>query len=223
MNKYLYVLLAGLIFTGCISMKRGPKNAYNYIKDENVTFDAIIVPGIPFENGSWDTVMKARVIWAWSLYKNGVTKNIIFSGDAVYSPYYESKIMGLYAQELGVPKEHIYYDTQARHSTENVYYSYLLAKELGFKVVALASDPLQSGLLRSYTRNRFGTPIYHMPFVMDTVRRYNHFRPSINPAPALKQGFVSITDQLTPSERFKGTLGKDIDWKKYDNGILPPL
>ena len=186
-------------------------------------FDAIIVPGIPFKNGSWDTVMKARVIWAWLLYQDGYTKNIIFSGASVYSPYYESKVMGLYARKLGIPKEHIFYETKARHSTENVYYSYLLAKKLGFKSLALTTDPLQSFLLRSFTRKRFGTKIYHMPFVTDSIKQYNYLNPEIDPTPARSDDFVSITDKENFWRRLKGTLGRDIKWSQYKNGKLGPL
>ncbi len=211
-------------FTGCISVVRGPKQAYNNVQKHNVVFDAIIVPGIPLQNGQWDSVMKARVIWAYVLYKNGVTKNIIFSGNAVYQPYYESKVMGLYAQALGVPEEHIFYDTQARHSTENAYYSYLVAKENGFKVLALASDPLQSALLRKFTKVRFGTQIYHMPFVMDSVKKYSNFNPDINPEPARRPDFsVSLSEEQSGFRRFYGTMGGDINWKQYKNKKLPPL
>ena len=197
--------------------------AYNHIREHNVTFDAIIVPGIPFENGSWDSVMKARVIWAYILFKNGVTRNIIFSGNAVYSNYYESKIMGLYAQALGVPEKHILYDTLARHSTENVYYSYLIAKDKGYKTVALTTDPVQSSLLRRFTSTRFSTVIYHMPFVMDSLRKYNNITPSINPETAKKQEFKSITEEESRLRRLFGTMGSDINWKQYDNRLVPAL
>jgi uncharacterized SAM-binding protein YcdF (DUF218 family) len=186
-------------------------------------FDAVIVPGIPFKNGGWDSVMKARVIWSWVLYKNGYVKNIIFSGGAVYSPYTEAKIMGLYAQQLGVPANHIYYDTQARHSTENVYYSYLMAKQLGFKSLALGTDPFQSFMLRGFTRKRFGTPIFHMPFVTDTLAVYNYLNPKIDPKPAQVDSFSSITKDEGFFKRFRGTMGRDIDWSKYEGKRLAPL
>lgn len=217
-----YIILI-LLLTGCISLRRGPHKAYDHIVKHNVTFDAVIVPGIPYNGEVWDSIMKARVIWAYVLYKNGVTRNIIFSGGAVYSPYYEAKIMGLYAQALGVPAVRIYYDTLARHSTENLYYSYLIAKQNGFKVVGLATDPIQSALLRRFTATRFGTPVYHMPFVMDSIRRYNHMVPDIEPAAAMKNDFSSITSEESTIRRFFGTLGRDIEWKEHKNGVLPPL
>ncbi len=162
-------------------------------------------------------------MWSWILYKNGITKNIIYSGSAVYSPYKEAIIMGLYGQKLGIPAEHMYYDTLALHSTENVYYSYLLAKQLGFKTIALATDPFQSFMLRGYTRRRFGTPIYHIPFVNDSIAAYRYVNPRINPRPAKVDSFVSITDKQSFFRRFRGTMGKDIDWSKYEGGKLEPL
>ena len=148
-----------IFLSACVSVNRGPKKAFTQVSSNNLVFDAIIVPGVPYEDAALDSVMKARVIWAYVLYKNGITRNVIFSGSAVYSPYYEALIMGLYAKQLGIPAKSIYYDTQARHSTENVYYSYLLAKDKGFKKVALATDPFQSRLLTNYTGMRFGSPI----------------------------------------------------------------
>jgi len=186
-------------------------------------FDAVIVPGIPFKNGRWDSIMKARVLWSYILYKNGYVKNIIYSGGAVYSPYKEAIIMGLYGQALGIPKEHIFYDTNARHSTENVYYSYLIAKEQGFKSLALATDPFQSFMLRGFTRRRFGSPIYHIPFVIDSLRAYANVNPIIDPRPAAVGNFVSITAQEGMMKRFKGTMGKEINWAKHEGKRLDPL
>ena len=207
---------------GCITSKKAPVR--DLANAESIKpFDVIIVPGIPFKNGNWDSVMKARVIWSYFLYKNGYTKNVIYSGAAVYSPYYECKIMGLYAQQLGIPKEHIFYETQARHSTENVYYSYLLAQKQGFKSIALATDPFQSPLLRSFTRKRFETPIYHLPYVADTLKLYNHLNLTIDPTSALTENFISITENESFWKRLKGTMGKDIDWSQYKGGRVPKL
>jgi hypothetical protein len=209
----------------CITPKKGPRRAFAAAQKMQ-PFDAIIVPGIPFKNGSWDSVMKARLLWAMVIYKQGLAKNVIFSGDAVYSPYKEAYIMGLYAQKLGIRKEHIYYDTLARHSTENLYYSYLLAKKLGFKSLAVATDPFQAGLLKSFIRRRFGTPIYRLPFVTDTLAAYNHLDPVLDRSEyrQLKQkDFISITEKEGFWRRFRGTLGRDIDWSKHKDGKLEAL
>lgn len=219
----IIITCLAIFVAGCISMSKGPQKAYNEIVKHDVTFDAIIVPGIPFENERWDTVMKARVLWAYILYKNGITRNIIFSGNAVYSPYSEAKIMGLYARALGVPAKNIRYETQARHSTENVFFSYLVAKANSFKVVALATDPIQSALLRRFTATRFSTPIYHLPFVMDSLRKYNYLDPDINPEPAKTDNFTSITSEESGIKRLFGTLGSNIEWNDFEGGVLPPL
>jgi hypothetical protein len=72
-------------------------------------YDVIIVPGIPFEKDKdAGMIMKARVKWASYLVTRGIAKNVIFSGSAVYTPYTESRIMALYAIELGIPAERIY-------------------------------------------------------------------------------------------------------------------
>lgn len=209
------------LLTSCSSSK---KSQHALQKAQEIgPFDAVIVPGVPFENGRWDTVMKARVLWSWVLFKNGVVKNVIYSGGAVRSPYIEAKIMGLYAQQLGIPQENIYYDSLAQHSTENVYYSYLVAKQAGFKTIALATDPFQSLMLQGYTKRRFGTDIFHLPFSTDSISVYNYFNPVIDP----KSAFVSPWEPITKKKgfwgRFRGTLGRDINWAPYKNGRVDPL
>lgn len=218
-------LLGSLLFQiGCISFKKRPRRLFREVVAEHKTFDAIIVPGVPFYKTSWDSTMKARVIWSYILYKGGYARNVIYSGGAVYSPYYEARIMGLYAQQLGIPAEHIFYDTLAQHSTENVYYSYELARKLGFKSIALATDPGQSSLLKRFTRKRFGTPIAHIPFVMDSLWAYNHTDPVIEPSPALSaDSFISITQRETFWQRIRGTMGKNIPWENKETRKVDKL
>lgn len=212
------VAMAGLLTTvlfqlGC-SFEARPRRLLKEVTATGQCFDAIIVPGVPFRNAAWDSTMKARVLWSYILYKNGYTRNIIYSGSAVYSPYYEAKIMGLYAQQLGIPARHIFYDTAAEHSTENVFYSYELARKQGFKSIGLATDPGQSSLLKWFTtRRRFGTKIYHIPFVVDSLEAYNHLDPAIDPSSAYKEGFRSIMLRESFWKRLKGTMGKNIHWE----------
>ena len=217
--------MAGVIllsFLSCTSSKKAPLR--DLAKVEAVKpLDAVIVPGVPFNNGSWDSVMKGRVLWSYILYKNGYTKNVIYSGSAVYSPFYEGIIMGLYAQQLGIPREHIFYETQARHSTENIYYAYLLAQKQGFKTIGLATDPFQSSMLRSFTRKRFETHIWHLPMVTDSLKIYNHLDPKIDPKPAMANSFISITQSESFWQRLRGTMGRGINWKQFKNGKVPAL
>jgi len=181
-------------------------------------FDAIIVPGVPFENNQWDRIMKARVYWSKYLYDKGIAKNIVFSGSAVYSPYYEGKIMALYAQALGLPKEHVFAEIKAQHSTENIYYGYKLARKQGFSSIALASDPFQTKMLRRYTRLKVDSAIVVIPFVMDTLKMMEPgmIDPPIDYQQAYKPGFISLKKREGFWKRWRGTRGKNADVNAYD-------
>lgn len=204
------LLLSALHFESCSLVLKRADNLYAEVQKGQHSYDAIIVPGVPLQQGLWDSVMKARVLWAVHLYHTKVTKNIIFSGGAVYTPYYEAVAMGLYAQKLGVPAKHIYYDTLAEHSTENVYFSYLMARKLGFKKLALATDPFQSMMLKTYTRKRFRSHIQHIPVVFDIIREMNKENMVIDPSQAFRPGFVSITEKESFGKRLMGTMGKQV-------------
>ncbi|MEO5893297.1 MAG: YdcF family protein [Ferruginibacter sp.] len=175
-------------------------------------YDVIIVPGAPLEKGKWSKTMKGRVYWAKYLYDNGITKNIIFSGSAVYTPYYEGIIMALYAVALGIPPEHVFSEIRAEHSTENIYYSYAKAKELGFNKIAIASDPFQTKLLRSFTRKRISADIALLPMVMDTMKMLEPAMtdPIIDLQPAYNNNFISIKKRQSFFKRLKGTMGRNI-------------
>lgn len=203
-------------FSSCIYSSKTQHKLFNKIEQGH--FDAIIVPGVPFENNLWDRVMKGRVYWAKYLYDRGIAKNIIFSGAAVYSPYYEGKIMALYAEALGIPKEHIYTEIKAEHSTENIYYSYKLAKKLGFNSIALASDPFQTKLLRKYIRKKVDPTVPVIPFVVDTLKiiEPTMVDPPIDYQQAFKKDFESLKKREGFRKRWRGTRGKNVDKNAYD-------
>src|SRR5690606_38309843 len=130
MKQIIPCLLLMTFLSGC--MLFGPSAAKTTRASlAHAPFDAIIVPGVPYDGVHWSETMMARVKWSKYLYDKGYAKNIIYSGSAVYTPYVEADIMALYAQSMGIPEEHIFSETRAEHSTENVYYSYRLAKEHG--------------------------------------------------------------------------------------------
>jgi uncharacterized SAM-binding protein YcdF (DUF218 family) len=211
----LFLLLFFLV-TSCASFRPKPEVLFQRaVKDQ--PYDVIIVPGVPFNGIKWDTVMKSRVIWATYLQKKGIAKNIIFSGGAVYSPYVEGKIFALYAEALGVPKEHIFVDSLAQHSTENVYYSFQVAKKLNFTKIAVATDPYQSAKLMGFAERRFKTKITFIPFVTDSLKPQMNVNPSIDPSSAKVGNFKSIVDTQSKLHRLKGTLGKNIKFKKSKN------
>ena len=181
----------------------------------NQPYDAIIVPGFPFNGQNWDRVHAMRIIWAKFLFEKGYTKNVIFSGSAVATPYIESRIMADYAEALGIPRSNLFTEEKAEHSTENVYYSYRLAKEKGFAKIALATDPYQTGYMKKFMR-KFELPIALLPIVIDTLRTRDHFEPKIDPSSAIKNGFVKLSERQRFFARFKGTIGKYIVWHEED-------
>src|SRR5690349_9113608 len=137
---YFHVFLAtAMLLTHC-SFSHYAKKSYERAKKEK-PFDVIIVPGVPYEKENTTSIMTMRILWAKQLYDSGFTKNIIFSGSAVYSPYVEGITMKIIADSLGIPPEHTFSETKAEHSTENVYYSWKMAKQMGFEKIALSTDP----------------------------------------------------------------------------------
>src|SRR6185436_13962436 len=104
-----------ILCTGCRGLFFNNETAYKKSL-KLAPYDAVIIPGIPFENNNWNFIMKSRVLWSVYLYKQGYVKNIIYSGSAVYSPYVEAKIMAMYAIEFDVPREHIFVESSAEHS-----------------------------------------------------------------------------------------------------------
>lgn len=177
----------------------------------------IAVPGVPFTEDGWDSTMKARVYWAKHLYDKGIAKNIMFSGSAVGSPYFEGEIMALYAKALGIPEKKIYTETKAEHSTENLYYVYLKSKKLGFKHIALATDPFQAKQLKRFAKKKISPDVGIIPIVFDTLRKMQPFMisPKIDYQKAYKSNFVPLSQRESFWKRFKGTMGKNIDRNAY--------
>jgi uncharacterized SAM-binding protein YcdF (DUF218 family) len=158
-------------------------------------------------------IVKGRVYWSKFLFDKGIAKNLMYSGSSVYSPYTEAVIMSLYAEAIGIPKENIFTETKAEHSTENVYYSYKKAQQLGFKKIAIASDPFQTKLLRRFTRNKVSADIKFIPFVVDTLKEMQPQMkdPAIDHQQAFVKDFKSIVKRESFWKRLRGTLGKNID------------
>ena len=212
--KYIIVFFSTIIIISSCSFFRPSPNRLFKRALKNQPYDVIIVPGCPFDGHDWSLPMKGRVIWACYLIKKGIAKNVIFSGGAVYSPYVESKIMALYAEQLGVPKEKIFIEDKAQHTTENVYNSYWIAKNMGFTKIAVATDQFQSNLLMGFTNRRFKLPIAHIPFIVDTLKTIDKVHPVINPESAHVDNFTSIVETQTKWQRFRGTRGKNIKFQK---------
>jgi len=180
-------------------------------------YDMIVVPGFPLEDGKWSATMKDRVFWSKYLYEKGIARNVMYSGSAVYSPYREAEIMAMYGEKLGIPKENIYTEIKAEHSTENIYYSYKKAKKLGFSTIALASDPFQTKMLRRFTRKIVSKDVAFIPIVYDRIQPLDASIPDpvIDFEKAYVNDFKSITEKEGLFKRLKGTRGLDIDSTAY--------
>lgn len=155
-------------------------------------YDAIIVPCYPYKTETKDSILvNFRLYWAKELYDKGITKNIIFSGAAVHSPYIEGVVMKTMADSLGIPAEHTFSETEALHTSGNVRLGKKMAKKLGFKKIAAATDPYQFSymtLLMWFSAP--GMPILSFPF--DSASKYTTPLPKVDDRSALVQNFVPL-------------------------------
>lgn len=206
--KIIFFVSITLLMWGCSTSGR---NTLSKIKSDTsfTPYDAIIVPGVPYTEVGWSNLMKARVYWSYYLIRQGLARHIIFSGSAVYTPYVEARIMAEYAKALGLPGEIIHLETEAEHSTENLYYGYRLSKKLGFADVAVATDPFQTAMLRSFSRRK-NIPVGFLPMDFKVIDSIALSDPDIDPTTARVSDFVPLPDRESFFRRFRGTQGKNI-------------
>lgn len=205
-----------IIMSSCSFTKKTSSKLYQEAAE--TSYDVIVVPGVPLENGKWSRTMKGRVLWAVYLYRKGIAKNVMFSGSAVYSPYVEAEVMAKYGAALGIAPEDIFTEPKAEHSTENIYYGYKNAKKLGFESVALATDPFQAKMLRNFSKRKIDGEVGIIPIMFDSLAV---FAETIND-PILEfddikvKDFKSIKERESFWKRFKGTSGRNIDKDAYN-------
>lgn len=205
---YFHVFLGIILVLTHCSVSNYAEKSYARAKKEK-PYDVIIVPGVPYDKAATTSVMTLRLFWAKHLYDSGFTKNIIFSGSSVYTPFVEGIAMKIMADSLGIPPEHTFYETKAEHSTENVYYSWKMAKEKGFEKIALASDPYQSVLLKRFMK-RYTPGVKSIPIVFPLLDIDDRSLPKIDTTAAFNEDFVSITERESFWQRFRGTMGKRV-------------
>lgn len=197
-------------FSSCFFLGPSAKTRYKQVA-VGKPLDVIIVPGLPLYQGKIDTLLKARLMWSSFLYHKKMTNHVLYSGGAVYSPWLEGSSMALAAEELGINKEHVLIDSLAEHSTENLYYGYLLAKQKGFKKIAVATDPFQCAMLYKFAKKNFKQDsICFLPIMYDSIRSQMTHALHIDTTLTKKQNFVSIKERQNYSSRLKGTRGKQI-------------
>lgn len=183
---------------------------YYYKTVNNIPYDALIIPGFPHFKDSMSVVVKTRVYWAKFLYDKGYVKNIIFSGSAVYTPFYESIVMAKYAEQIGIPKEHIFIETQAEHSIENLYYSLEIANKNNFKKVALATEVTQSSFIRSLNNHRYKLKTDYIPIIYDSIINIKKENIKFNQDSLFVKNFNSLVNREGTIKRLYGTRGKKV-------------
>lgn len=206
----IIVSISAFLISSINTLAKSPVEKVNSI--ENVTYDAIIVPGVPYNDTYWTQILLGRIYWSHYLFQQGITKNIIYSGSAVYTPFVEAEIMALYGKALGIPEGNIYTETNAEHSVENVYYSFEIAKKHGFKKVALATDPFQSRMMKGPSK-RMKIDIDFIPFsieILDTMEMKDF---PIDSEKAYVENFISIEERENFFQRLRGTIGRNIPFK----------
>lgn len=215
-SLFATALLALLLTSSCADKKFALK--YLVKAKQEAPYDAIIVTGIPYTDSSNNgLIYTARILWSKYLFDHHITKNIIYSGSAVSTKYYEGRAMKIVADSLGVPTDHTFAEIRAEHSTENVYYGMKMAHKLGFKKLAVAADPFQVKLLRSFLKKRCNNMAL-IPIVYDSVIHDRNTWPSLLPkvdySSAVDTSFVRLSDRESFGERWRGTRGKHIKFEE---------
>ena len=125
---------------------------YSNIKD----IDCILVLGAKVENGKPSPILQDRLLEGIDLYKKGVSKKIIMSGDNGSNRYDEVNVMKSFAIERGVPSEDIFMD----HAGFSTYESIYRAKEIfGVKKMVIVTQKYH--IYRAlYIANQFGIEAY---------------------------------------------------------------
>jgi vancomycin permeability regulator SanA len=213
MKHFFFSIVLIVLLNSCMLFHPSAQKLTKRALIAHKQYDCIIVPGVPFLEPKWDQTMQMRVLWAIHLYKNGSTKKIIMSGSCVYSPYVEAQIMKLYAIEFGVPAEDIIVEDKAQHSTENVWYSYKLAKLLGHQKIALCTDPFQTRMTYRFGKRRI-KDLKYLPVIFDTLKTLPHIDPIISYQGYKINNFTPITETQSFWYRLKGTMGKHINFKE---------
>ncbi len=108
-------------------------------------FDVAFIPGCPTEEtGRLSPCQRARAAHAALIWQKGWAQYFVTSGAATHSPFVEADAIAEAMTAMGVPAERIYLEPNARHTDENMYFSWLLARALRFSSIAVASNGSQA-------------------------------------------------------------------------------
>ena len=89
---------------------------------------------------------------------------------------------------------------------------------MGFKAIALASDPFQTKSLKRYARKKVHAEIGLIPMVMDIMATIEPqmIDPVIDYQQAFKTDFLRIEKRENFWKRLRGTMGKNVDVNAYE-------
>ncbi len=194
MSRFFSIIHLGLIlFLAHDSSAQNELRSYKRIV-KRAPFDAIIVPGFPYKQAKDSILLNVRLYWAKELYDRGVARNIIFSGAAVHTAYNEGMIMKIMADSLGIPSNHTFVEGHALHTTSNAKLGKRLARKLGFKKIAAATDPYQYSYMKLLMWfSAPGVPI--LTFPRDSMLAYFKPLPVVNPRDAFVKDFVPLKER----------------------------
>ncbi len=189
---FALIIISVLLFCSC-SLNKAVTSSYKRAMKHS-PYDVVIVPGFPYKYGTKDSVLlNMRLYWAKELYDKGIVKNIIFSGAAVHTPYGEGAIMKTMADALGIPKEHTFVEDKALHTTSNAKLGKKMARAMGFKKIAAATDPFQFSYMRVLMWfSAPGVPILSFTPDSPTVRKYLQPLPVVNEQNVFIKNFVPL-------------------------------
>lgn len=173
--RIIAVVLLVLVIT-VLTVSYFFKHHIRYLYSQNAKsapYDVVIIPGLPYDAPVPNGLFKARMLWSKSLFDKGMVKNIIYSGSAVHTPYVEGEVMKAISARMSIPSQHTFAETRALHSTENIDYGLQLADSLGFKKVAVATDPFQTFFLERHVKKNH-LPVALLPFDLDSFKAYEH-------------------------------------------------
>ncbi len=211
--------IASLLLTSSCAMQKFARKYYHKAK-QDAPYDVVIIPGIPYSDSTnTGLIFASRILWSKYLYDHGIVRNIIYSGSAVSTPYYEGRAMKSVADSLGIPPEHTFAEIRAEHSTENAWYSMKMAHKMGFKKIAIASDAFQIKLLKRFLKKRCDN-MTMIPTIYDSLHiDRNNWQKSLPPMDFkdyYAPHYIPLASRESFWERWRGTRGKHINFDDKD-------
>lgn len=94
-------------------------SAENAAALENI--DCILILGCGIRNNSPSPLLQDRLLRGIELYQAGISDRLLMTGDHGHKTYDEVNVMRTYAEESGIPTEHIFMDHAGFSTYESMY------------------------------------------------------------------------------------------------------